>query len=497
MAVENDIIFQPLKFRNLTVKNRFFRSNISGRFDNYDGSGNPARVNWEEKFARGGVGAIISSFVPVTIKGRIVPNYATISSDDRIPFWREVGHRVHQHDCKFIMQLSHSGRQQDIQGVENSKIRLSSTSKADSFHGLKCKAMTETQIQETVAAFAQGARRAKAAGLDGVELHGANGYLITQFLSSGINDRTDGYGGSLRNRYRFLHEVINAVRKEVGDDFHFQCKISAVDYNNAIIPTEKTGNTLEDTLQICQWMEDDGIDGIHVSVGSIFPHPMNPPGTFPLKGPFSTDDAKSSYDSMLSSGNRTLRNYLLFSCKWLFPVFNALWYRIPNKLQKAHPQPPVTADSITAEDLDPKFRKEFPLETVKEMLRLHQGVSLRNAKAVKDTVNVPVICTGGFQQASFIRQAINSGFCDAVSMARMLVANNDLPHQFAAGKDISDRPCTYCNKCLLNTIENPLGCYEWARFPDYDTMIAEVMSVFDPPPYPLASEANDASVLSA
>jgi 2,4-dienoyl-CoA reductase-like NADH-dependent reductase (Old Yellow Enzyme family) len=95
-----DILFEPLRFRNLTVKNRIFRSNISGRFDNYDGSGNQARINWETKFARGGVGAIISSFVPVHIHGRIMPNYATIDRDERIPFWRKVGEAVHHYDCK-------------------------------------------------------------------------------------------------------------------------------------------------------------------------------------------------------------------------------------------------------------------------------------------------------------------------------------------------------------------------------------------------------------
>ena len=187
----DDLIFQPLSFRNLTVKNRIFRSNISGRFDNYDGSGNPARINWELKFARGGVGAIISSFVPILIRGRIVPNYATIERDDRIPFWKELGRRVHEHDCKFIMQLSHAGRQRDIGGIEFGRVGLSSTDKPEEIHGFECERMTPAQIKETVDAFAQGARRAREAGLDGVELHGANGYLITQFLSSAINDRED------------------------------------------------------------------------------------------------------------------------------------------------------------------------------------------------------------------------------------------------------------------------------------------------------------------
>ena len=191
-----DTLFQPLQFRHLRVKNRIFRSNISGRFDNYDGSGNQARINWELKFARGGVAAILSSFVPVTLRGRIIPNYATIDRDDRVPFWRELGKRVHDQDCQFILQLSHAGRQRDIPGIEF-VAGLSSTKRPDPLHGFQCERMTKQDIQETVLAFAAGARRAREAGLDGVELHGANGYLITQFLSSAINDRKDDYGGSL------------------------------------------------------------------------------------------------------------------------------------------------------------------------------------------------------------------------------------------------------------------------------------------------------------
>lgn len=436
-----DPIFEPLAFRNLTVKNRVFRSNVSGRLDNYDGSGTQARINWEEKFARGGVGAIISSFVPVHIRGRIVPNYATIDRDERIPFWRKLGEVVHAYDCRYIVQLSHSGRQRDIAGVENEHRKaLSSTSKTESFHGLECQAMTIPEIRAVVQQFADGARRAREAGLDGVELHGANGYLITQFLSSGINDRKDEYGGSLENRARFLLDIIRAIRAEVGDDFHLQVKISAVDHNNAVIFWDKKGNTLQDSVQVCQWVEEAGADAIHVSTGSLFPHPRNPPGTI------DADVTSRAYDTMISSGKFTFRNFLLFRVPFLRPLFYFLWNR--------------TKGDIV------------------------EGISADDAREIKRHVGIPVLCTGGFQHASFVRRMLEEGYCDGVSIARSLIANNDLVQVWAAGRDLPERPCTYCNKCLVNVLENPIGCYEVARFDgDYDAMVAQLMSVYDPPPF--------------
>ena len=161
-------IFQPLQFRNLEVKNRIFRSNISGMFDDYNGQGGNARVNWETKFAKGGAGAIISSYTPVMNKGRILTRYAMMDHDDKIPFWRRVGESVHEHGAKFLMQLSHSGRQQDLGGVENVyRTVASSTDKKDWFHGILCHAATKPEITEIVEAFGQAARRAREAGLDG------------------------------------------------------------------------------------------------------------------------------------------------------------------------------------------------------------------------------------------------------------------------------------------------------------------------------------------
>lgn len=439
----SDVIFEPLKFRNLTVKNRVFRSNISGRWDNYDGSGNQARINWEVKFAKGGVGAIISSFVPVHPRGRIIPYYATIDRDERIPFWRAVGQAVHEHDCRFILQLSHGGRQRDIPDFLYPK-GLSSTAKRDPLHGFECDRMEIADIKEAVAAFAEGARRAREAGLDGVELHGANGYLITQFLSSAINDRTDEYGGSLENRARFVLDIVRAIRAKVGRDFHLQMKISAVEYNNAllIVRHEKPGNTLEDSIQVCKWLVEAGVDAIHVSTGSSFPHPRNPAG--------SDLDVKllsETYDQLAQAGANTFRNLLLFHGKLTGELFRKQWLDAG-----------VPADQI-------------------------EGLTLPDAAAIKKAVTVPVICTGGFQTASVIRQAITSGQCDAVSAARPLVANNDLVKQFAAGHDRAERPCTYCNKCLLEVVEAPLGCYEESRFPSRRAMLDEVLSVFQPPPF--------------
>ena len=292
-------------FRNLTVKNRILRSNVSGRFDNYDGSGTQTRINWETKFARGGVGAIISSFVPVTIRGRIVPNYATIDRDERVPFWRALGEAVHAHDCRFILQLSHAGRQRDIPGIEYAEA-LSSTDRDEPLHGFPCVAMTQAQIAETVAAFAAGARRARAAGLDGVELHAANGYLFTQFLSSAINDRTDDYGGPLEQRARFLLEVVAAIRAEVGDDFHLQVKISAEDHNDALSTTRGRATRSPTRSRSASGCSRRASTRMHVSTGSFFPHPRNPPGELPI------DELIKTYDQLLSSGGLALRNYLFY-----------------------------------------------------------------------------------------------------------------------------------------------------------------------------------------
>ncbi len=500
------MIFQPLEFRHLTVKNRIFRSSVTGRWDNYNGSGTQARVNWENKFAKGGVGAIISSYVPVSIEGRITPNVVTIDCEERIPFWHTVGETVRRYGCKYIIQLSHSGRQRDIEGIENTQTLTkriepisapSSTDEADQVNGLPANKMSTNKVREIVQDFARAAGRAKEAGLDGIELHSSHGYLINQFLSSAINQRTDEYGGTLKNRYRFLHEIVEEIRKVVEDDFHLQAKISVREFNNIIPPWQKSGNTFEQAIQICQWLEEDGVDAIHVSRGSTFPHPLLPSGPFPLRM------LRYTYDTMISSGGKaSFRNYILFRYPFLWPIFQLLWRRLPKKIGDRYQQP-VKGSEIQDEWLDELFKEHVSTEEFKQLLEKHQGTVLRDAKEIKQNLKeIPIITTGGFQQASYINAAIEGGYTDGVSMARMLVANNDLVNQFQAGLDIAKKPCTYCNECLGAYLELPLGCYSLDRF--YQRSIKnlsgeerdkadreaeeartrEVMTVFDPPPKP-------------
>ena len=216
-------------------------------------------------------------------------------------------------------------------------------------------------------AFAEGARRAREAGLDGVELHGANGYLITQFLSSAINDRKDEYGGSLENRARFVLEIVRAIRARVGDDFHLQMKISASEHNDAVAFFGKgpSGNTLGGLRAGLPWLVEAGVDAIHVSVGSFFPHPRNPAGV-----DLPVEDLAKTYDALISGGESAFRNYLLF--RNLPELARRQW-------NEAAPPP----DEI-------------------------EGQNLPDARLVKAAVSVPVICTGGFQTASVIAAALDA-----------------------------------------------------------------------------------------
>lgn len=209
--------------------------------------------------AVGQVGLIIVEATAVTPQGRISPRDLGIWSDDHIEGFTELVSMMKEHGAKTGIQLAHAGRKANLEGEILAPSALAFNEKMKT-----PKEMTKEDIATTVEAFKKGAERAAKAGFDVIEIHGAHGYLINEFLSPLSNKRTDEYGGSLLNRYRFLREIIEAV-KSVWDGVLF-VRVSAHDYH-------EEGLTPLDYVFFSQWMKEQGVDLIDVSSGGVIPSP--------------------------------------------------------------------------------------------------------------------------------------------------------------------------------------------------------------------------------
>lgn len=214
--------------------------------------------------AVGQVGLIIVEATAVTPQGRISPQDLGIWDDEHIDGLKQLTSLSKEHGAKIGIQLAHAGRKATVDGeiVAPSAIPFNENMKTP-------KEMTIEEIKETIEAFVKGAVRAKQAGFDVIEIHGAHGYLINEFLSPLSNKRTDEYGGTQEKRYRFLREVIDGV-KSVWDGPLF-VRVSASDYH-------ADGLHVEDYVQMSGWMKEQGVDLIDVSSGAVVPARIS---TFP------------------------------------------------------------------------------------------------------------------------------------------------------------------------------------------------------------------------
>ncbi|GHI01421.1 NADPH dehydrogenase NamA [Neobacillus kokaensis] len=255
-------LFSPYSIKGVTLKNRIVMSpmcmysshNEDGRVENWH------RAHYTSR-AVGQVGLIIVEATAVTPQGRISPQDLGIWSDAHVEGFHELVGLVKEHGAKIGIQLAHAGRKAVLEGeiIAPSAIAFNEKSKTP-------KEMTKAEIEETVEAFKKGAERAKKAGFDVIELHGAHGYLLNEFLSPLSNKRTDEYGGTAENRYRILREVINAI-KMVWEGPLF-VRVSANDYH-------EDGLTPEDYITFAKWMKEQGVDLIDVSSGAVVPAHIN------------------------------------------------------------------------------------------------------------------------------------------------------------------------------------------------------------------------------
>jgi NADPH2 dehydrogenase len=255
-------LFTPFTIKNVTLKNRIVMApmcmysshNEDGHIQNWH------RTHYTSR-AVGQVGLIIVEATAVSPQGRISPQDLGIWSDDHINGLQELVGLMKEHGAKTGIQLAHAGRKAVLEGdiIAPSALAFNEKMKTP-------KEMSKADISETVEAFKKGAERAAKAGFDIIEIHGAHGYLINEFLSPLSNKRSDEYGGTAENRYRFLSEVITAV-KSVWDGPLF-VRVSANDYH-------EQGLTPENYLAFSQWMKAQGVDLIDVSSGAVVPARIN------------------------------------------------------------------------------------------------------------------------------------------------------------------------------------------------------------------------------
>ena len=436
------MIFEPIRINNVTFRNRLLRSSIGGRTAYYDGTVNNAWKNFERRFAQHGIGGIISATLNVDPKRWSPLEYPQISDDKFIEPLREGVRAVQALGCRYIIQIGDAGYQTQTSLFSQRADQMTASKGFDLLYGYRSfhSSMTVSEIEKLVQEFARAAVRVREAGCDGLEVTASKGYLIHQFLNPATNRRTDRYGGSVEKRFRLLGEVVEAVRRAVGRDYLFGIRLSANDFNylpvNLRWPPVRPlrhywfGNTIDENLAYARRLKELGVDYLHIDNGFGFINPKGNPGTFPV------DEARMFFSSTghLSSKAALRAAFLNLTPRFLLrPLLGIGWC-------------------------------------------YQRGVNLEDARRFRQEVGLPIIANGGFQERSYVEQALGGGSCGMVSMARPLLANPHLPELFEQGIEKPEKPCTFCNRCAIRTTLFPLGCYEPERFASVDEMEEQILA---------------------
>jgi len=252
-------LFSAGRIGTLKLKNRVVMPPMVRDYADKHGKATPRYIAHIDSIAKGGVGMMILEASFIRQDGRGFPNELGIQSDATIPGLCKLANAAHKYKAAIGVQIYHAGRQ-------TSKIKtglrcVGPSAIADPLTNEVPRVLSVKDIAQLVKDYAKASLRAKKAGMDFVELHGAHGYLITQFLSPFSNQRKDAYGGSFENRFRFLQEVFEAVRKLVGPQFPIVVRLSGDEL-------VKGGLTIADTVKIAKKLETLGADALHISAGN-------------------------------------------------------------------------------------------------------------------------------------------------------------------------------------------------------------------------------------
>jgi 2,4-dienoyl-CoA reductase-like NADH-dependent reductase (Old Yellow Enzyme family) len=228
MDTAKTILFEPTKIKNMELRNRFIRSaTYDGCAD--DGYVTDKQVDLYTTLSEGGVGLIITGITYVHERGQISKFQNSISSDEFIPGLKRLTYAAHDRGAKIAVQLFHAGREGRFLKSSDTVPIAPSFIEGDPYFKAQYRAMTESEIGEVAHAFCDGAKRAREAGFDAVQIHGAHAYLLSQFLSPYTNRRDDKWGGDLENRLRIHREIYQNIRHKVGEDYPVLIKIGVQD----------------------------------------------------------------------------------------------------------------------------------------------------------------------------------------------------------------------------------------------------------------------------
>ncbi|MET0387540.1 MAG: NADH:flavin oxidoreductase [Polyangiales bacterium] len=255
-------LFEPVSLpRGRALKNRFMLAPLTNCQSHADGTLSEAEQHWLTLRAQGGFGLVSTCAAHVQAIGQGFPGQLGIFGDQHVPGLTKLAQGIHAHDTLAIVQLHHAGIRAPQALIGSQPVGPSDDEKTSA------RALTHAEVEAVIEDFAQAAKRAEQAGFDGVELHGAHGYLLCVFLSPTYNRRTDDYGGSLENRSRILFKILDAVRARCRPDFIVGVRLSP----------ERFGVELKEIREVAQRLIDTGqVDFLDLSLWDCFKEPEAP-----------------------------------------------------------------------------------------------------------------------------------------------------------------------------------------------------------------------------
>ena len=265
-------LFSPIQIGNVVVPNRIAMVPTDISSANADGSVNQRVITYHEEVAKGGTGFIIvGATTPDKVTGRPTVTCLAADEDPLIPGLAHLAEAMHRHGAKCAVQIQHPGRQaawprKNLLSASDQIVDLPGSAGHEVIYaeaialGKSIRAMTGEQIYDLAEKHAEAAWRVQQAGFDSVELHGAHGYLIAQFMSPYVNKRNDRFGGSFINRMRFVLEIVNRIKIKCGQDFPVGLRYCGDEWIEG-------GRTIAESVQVAKLMEENGVAYVDISAG--------------------------------------------------------------------------------------------------------------------------------------------------------------------------------------------------------------------------------------